>query len=121
MIKMFAVCITICGCCNDNVKFSDINLENTVDSIKYIAVIEKDRRTIKKDNDIYTIKRILSKSYCIKPESTMKLPPYTGTMTIYCGDKTYVYQVYGNLFVSGGNTLHKAPINMSANIVSLGE
>lgn len=118
---MLVICITVCGCCNDNEKFSDIHLTNTVDSIKYIAVIEKDRRTIKNGNDIYTIKSALSKSYCINPKSIIKLPPYTGTMTVYCDDETFVYKLYGNTFISGDNTLYGTPIDLSRTIKSFGK
>ena len=62
IIIMFIVCITVSGCNNDNEKFSEIPLKYAVDSVKYIAVIEKDSRTIKNANDIYTIKKALSKS-----------------------------------------------------------
>ena len=121
IIIMFIVCITVCGCYNDNEKFSEIPLKYAVDSVKYIAVIEKDSRTIKNANDIYTIKKALSKSYCIKPKSIMKHPPYTGTMTIYCNNETFVYEIYGNTFVSGDNIHYMAPINLSWSIKSLGE
>ena len=96
-------------------------VELAVDSVKYIAVIEKDSRTIKNANDIYTIKKALSKSYCIKPKSIMKHPPYTGTMTIYCDNETFVYEIYGNTFVSGDNIHYMAPINLSWSIKSFGE
>ena len=61
-IIMFVIGITVCGCCNDKEKFSEISTKHAIDSIKYIAVIEKDSRTIKNANDIYTIKKALSKS-----------------------------------------------------------
>ena len=120
-IIMFVIGITVCGCCNDKEKFSEISTKHAIDSIKYIAVIEKGNRTIKNDNDIYTIKTALSKSYCIKPKSIMKHPPYTGTMTIYCDNETFVYEIYGNTFVSGDNIHYMAPINLSWSIKSFGE
>ena len=67
------------------------------------------------------IKKALSKSYCIKPKSIMKHPPYTGTMTIYCDNETFVYEIYGNTFVSGDNIHYMAPINLSWSIKSFGE
>lgn len=118
---MLVICIIVCGCCNEKDNFSEISPKHAIDSIKYIAVVEKDSRTIKNDNDIYTIKMALSKSYCIKAESVMKLPPYTGTMTVYCNNGTFVYKVCGNTFVSGDNTLYMAPINLSWTIKSFGE
>ena len=37
---MFIVCITVCGCYNDNEKFSEIPLKYAVDSVKLIISVK---------------------------------------------------------------------------------
>lgn len=120
VIIAFIICIIVCGCSTDKEKFSEFSPKDVIDSVRCISTVNNYCKTVTNGNDIRTIKKALSNSYRVNQNSIMKLPPYTGTMTLYIKDVHFSYKVFGDIFVSEDNTLYKSPINLSWTINSFG-